>query len=777
MPHSNNLADQNKISPTLQTTIFAGVIAWYEFRIGSKILCIEEEAKTLQNSHSISEFLIFKGYDVSVKTIQQSANQNFLEEFKNSFDYVVAVGIFEQCKEPVLMLKRWFSLLKENGIFLLGCDNSLGLCFLCGDTKKTTSCFSKIELKNALETAGIENAKFFSVLPKLETAQMIFSENQIPEEDFRIRYLPLYNTPDTVFKREESLYDEYIKNGIFHQVANAYLIEAVKNKISGLTSSPVNDSTINSDYKVLQVTLTTDRGMENSFATVILENKKTDEKIVQKRGIFPQSFEKLLKLEKNHRSLEKYGIKCVSGNLSNDNSVFTMPFVCKPLLNVYLKDLLFKNKYEFIAKLDKFIDTIRFATEKTKKLFFDLVPLNAFYDETESKPTYPAKTLATKSDEVLAYSYSGFPCKNFIFFDQEFIIDEKTANANKVSVDLIIWRSIAIIYSDYEKMNKILPIDFFWERYGIKNSLDELSRISSDFLSCVRSQNELSFFNASFQRKWEIFYHNKNKMETETYYDFLYSSLFSGSKNIFVFGSGSYADKFLAFYKNEFNILGIIDNDVEKHGDKIQNFSISSPEILKKYSEKNKDFKIIICVKNFKPIYFQLKELGIKNICVYDAKKIYEGRQNLKFEQSDKPYNVGFLSGVFDLYHIGHINMFRRAKQMCNYLIVGVCTDEYVINKKKKTPFIPFDERTQVIKACKYVDEVVEVPYMYEGIVEQFQKYHYDVQFVGNDYENDEWWLNQKTWLEEHGSTMVFFPYTQQTSSTKIKSLIDKGLV
>ena len=109
--------------------------------------------------------------------------------------------------------------------------------------------------------------------------------------------------------------------------------------------------------------------------------------------------------------------------------------------------------------------------------------------------------------------------------------------------------------------------------------------------------------------------------------------------------------------------------------------------------------------------------------------------------------------------------------------VIGVTSDEYVINKKQRTPFILCDERIQVIQSCKYVDEVVKVPYMHEEITEAWEKYHYDVQFCGSDYENNPWWLEQKAWLEQHGSTIVFFPYTQQTSSTKIKSLIEKGLL
>lgn len=144
--------------------------------------------------------------------------------------------------------------------------------------------------------------------------------------------------------------------------------------------------------------------------------------------------------------------------------------------------------------------------------------------------------------------------------------------------------------------------------------------------------------------------------------------------------------------------------------------------------------------------------------------------------RSNKIYSIGYISGVFDLFHIGHVNILRRAKERCDHLIVGVTDDEYVREKKHCDPFIPFEERYEVLRACRYVDEVVEVPYKYCGVVEAFEKYHFDVQFCGSDYANDSWWLDQKKWLEDHGSTIVFLPYTETTCSTKIRDAINMSV-
>ena len=153
---------------------------------------------------------------------------------------------------------------------------------------------------------------------------------------------------------------------------------------------------------------------------------------------------------------------------------------------------------------------------------------------------------------------------------------------------------------------------------------------------------------------------------------------------------------------------------------------------------------------------------------------ITSGRE--KTSAKVKKYHIGYIAGVFDLYHIGHLNMFRRAKEQCDYLIVGVVSDEGVRKNKGVDPFIPFAERVELVRACRYVDEASEIPLTYAGTREAWELYHFDVQFSGSDYENDPYWLAEKDFLEKHGATMVFFPYTEQTSSTKIKAVINQQL-
>ena len=142
-----------------------------------------------------------------------------------------------------------------------------------------------------------------------------------------------------------------------------------------------------------------------------------------------------------------------------------------------------------------------------------------------------------------------------------------------------------------------------------------------------------------------------------------------------------------------------------------------------------------------------------------------------------KKYKVGYIAGVFDLFHIGHLNMFRRAKEQCEHLIVGVVSDRGVTDIKHVEPFVPFEERIEMVRGCRYVDEAHEIPFGYAGTREAWQKYHFDAQFSGSDYQCNNYWLAEREFLHKHGAELVFFPYTEQTSSTKLKSLIEQKLL
>lgn len=133
---------------------------------------------------------------------------------------------------------------------------------------------------------------------------------------------------------------------------------------------------------------------------------------------------------------------------------------------------------------------------------------------------------------------------------------------------------------------------------------------------------------------------------------------------------------------------------------------------------------------------------------------------------NEKRVLIGYLSGTFDLFHVGHLNLLKRAKQQCDYLIVGVHPS--AAHKGKET-FIPFEERMQIVGACKYVDKVVQ---SCPEDCDAWNLYHYDRLFVGSDYKGTERFNRYEEFFKDKGVQIIYFPYTQGTSSTQIRKTV-----
>lgn len=131
-----------------------------------------------------------------------------------------------------------------------------------------------------------------------------------------------------------------------------------------------------------------------------------------------------------------------------------------------------------------------------------------------------------------------------------------------------------------------------------------------------------------------------------------------------------------------------------------------------------------------------------------------------------KKYKIGYTTGVFDMFHIGHLNILRRAKEQCEYLIVGISTDEVVESYKKKKPVIKFDERCAIVSAIRYVDEVV--PQLSMDKMEAYKKYKFDAIFHGTDWKGSDMYNKIAEEFKPYGVDVVFLPHTEGISSTII---------
>lgn len=679
-------------------------------------------------------------------------------EFENDtrYDVIVVLEEVEKSNQPIEYIKKCKEHLNALGRLFLAVNNRFALKYFCGDRDPYTGsnfdgiegykqglsnqeevfkgrCYSKAEWKEMLEAAGIDTHKFYSVFQDLKKPCLIYADGFMPNEDLSSRLFPLYNCPETIFLEEREIYDAVAKNDMLHQMAEAYLIEC---SFGGQLSD------------VLQVTSSMERGEENALFTVIHASGR-----VEKRAIYQKGKARILQLSQHSRELSNNGIQVVEHEIVDD--AYIMPYIKDEIGQVYLKRILREDQQLFLKELDHFRDLIMKSSQIVKddagngegvileNGYMDMVPLNSFHKEG-----------------------------TFVFFDQEFKVPNLPAN-------VLLWRMIATMYYGDKQMNSMLPMDVLLERYDLKRNLTKWQEIEWSFLSQLRNENQLKNFYKKYCPDVNIIFSNRRRMNySEDNYQKLFVDIFynTDSRKILLFGSGAYAKHFLSAYRFDCSVDALIDNDPNKWGTKLNGIPIVSPDSLRDLPDDS--YKVIICVKNYKPIMQQLDALGVTGYSIYEKGREYPRRHCVREIETDrkksspKKYHVGYVAGAFDMFHIGHVNLLRKAKEQCDYLIVGVLSDQGIYNLKKKYPIIPAEDRVAVIQACKYADLVEELPVDKMGILDAYETYHFDVQFSGNDHANDPVWLSEQAYLRERGSDIVFFDYTQKVSSSMLREKI-----
>ena len=130
---------------------------------------------------------------------------------------------------------------------------------------------------------------------------------------------------------------------------------------------------------------------------------------------------------------------------------------------------------------------------------------------------------------------------------------------------------------------------------------------------------------------------------------------------------------------------------------------------------------------------------------------------------------IGYTTGVFDMFHIGHLNVLKRAKEQCDYLIVGVSTDELVMKEKNKLPVIPFADRVSIVRSIKFVDEVVPQTNKDKLSAYLHMERKFDKMFVGSDWKGTEAWKKYEQQFAPYGVEIVYLPHTEGISSSILR--------
>ena len=137
-----------------------------------------------------------------------------------------------------------------------------------------------------------------------------------------------------------------------------------------------------------------------------------------------------------------------------------------------------------------------------------------------------------------------------------------------------------------------------------------------------------------------------------------------------------------------------------------------------------------------------------------------------------KPYRRGYTQGVYDMFHIGHLNLINHAKELCDYLIVGVNADELVESYKHKTPVIAQEDRREIIANLKAVDDTIIATTLDK--TEIWKELHFDAIFIGDDWRGNARWEQTRKDLKAVGAEVVFLPYTNGVTSTELRQEKDQ---
>ena len=690
---------------------------------------------------SCVEYLNYCLYDIDT-VLPKAFNEDWAKEHNGEYTYLICITELEKAMDPVRMLMLFNEVLSGDGHLLLGMNNRFGIRYFCGDRDPYTDMtmdgpdnylntdildesgykgrmYDRSGIEKMLREAGFRHYRFLSVLPDLRNPFRLVADSYIPNEDLTNRVTPAYNYPFTVFLEEERMYESLKENGLLHRMSNAFLIEcAIRDELSD----------------ALYVTTSVERSRKNAMVTVVYGNGT-----VYKKSVYKEGNERILRLKENMDNLSQKGLNVIPTYYKDEKIV--MP-VIEAETGLQHFSAAYENGMESLLKeIDCFMDLIRGSSDIirndellgpiVREGYFELVPQNSFYVNGE-----------------------------YVFFDQEYCIEEYPLN-------VILARVLFSFFAFHRDRMHI--VNELFERYGLLEKKELYQKKELEFLDYIRQDSLHRDYYKWVRRDDYLTGINRLWMNYPGgWYHRHFIDIFDGfeGKKCYMFGSGKYAEDFIQRYGGVIDILGVFDNEASKWGRKFFNLIVFSPTELEEMDPDS--VKIFVCMKDYKSVEKQLDEMRVLNYGIYIKGKKYP------LPKIKKQYHIGYVAGAFDMFHIGHLNLLRRAKESCDYLIAGVISDERLYELKRKKPVIPCNERMQVVAGCRYVDRVEELPLGRAGIMDAYNMFHFDCMFSGDDHAGDPGWLADRDRLRKLGSDIQFVSYTKETSSSAIREKMKK---
>lgn len=552
-----------------------GLISWYSYRNNSKILLIPTKEKNIDAWNDAISY--FETLDVSVNVVDDESIDNVLDSNDEKYDYIISVGCLEETDAPIMLLNKLFLRLTEDGVALIGCYNKLGMGNFCEGRKirdvllgrnssENRKYYSKFEIEQFAKTSEFGKCECYAILPGFEKTQILLADGYMPNEYIMDRFDKYAdNSLNALFDKYDIL-EDLLNNDLFYKMNDQYLLEFRKVEHGKIYN---------------QVTVSAERDKSRAYATLIADKK------VIKKAIYKEGMDRLKLMNANHQYLKTRGINVVTEKIEKD--YIEMPYIEGISLVVYLQELIKQDLEKFFSTLDwyrelvfsssEIVETTEFGPILRKGLL-DLVPLNIL-------------------------------CKdgNFVVIDQEYSEDNYPANA-------IFFRGLCCVYSGRRDLDEIYRFDDLLSRYGLLEKRIEWDNFALDFLekvgvshyylkreelmktTCANNLQKLCNEIAALDSRW---YLSPDDLD---------------GKEVYIFGTGKYAEYFYDEYSKRVRINAAIDNDPQRMGADFHNIPIFDIYDLKE--ELLKDESVIaICVKRFEPIAWQLVQEEFINFRVY----------------------------------------------------------------------------------------------------------------------------------------------------------------
>ena len=462
-----------------------GLLNWYDFKEGSEILQISN------GFGALTGLLARKGESVTVlETSEERARciQKRYQEYGNisicigevedleeeeRYDYIIVekeVNTKNDLKELLVKACRF---LKETGRLLFVCENRFGMKYWCGvpdpvsnipfagiRQSNTGRIMTRQDLINELENnTNINSFRLYYPFPDDKLPQAIYTDDYLPKTSVRDRVIPYYpmKQKKSLVCLESEICDDLIANGIFHIMANSFLVECSK---------------CNIEKEVIFVALSTDRGEENGFATVIRSDN-----VVQKRNLHPLGRKSLERIYKNQETLLNRGVKCVKQVLLNN--MIEMPYIQDKTMIEYLKKC-------FTSCPEKVKDAFDILYENILLSSLN-VPFSecALHHETLNEKN-AGKILSEAYIDMIPYNCF-FIDGQILFYDQEFMKQNYPAK-------YVLFRALRYTYIYIQEAENIIPLEFFKKKYELNQVWGAFEEEEGRFIENNRNYEGLSSF-------------------------------------------------------------------------------------------------------------------------------------------------------------------------------------------------------------------------------------------------------------------------------------------